>query len=347
MHVKDLIPDYQVISQPVKPTDIYQGNLSNCYLLSALSALAEKPSRVLRLFAQRSANKKHIYSVMLCKTGIFEEVLLDAYFPAKHGKKFKFCHSRNGDIWPMLIEKAYAKLFGAYWNTGLGGCAVNALKDLTGMPSEIYKLLSVPSDDVWKKTQAALDRHYIVIASSKSDNSMIKKGLAPWHAYTLLSLMTTAEGRRLVKLRNPWGKGVWKTEDAEISRMNAEFSDKDNAGVFIMPFEELLINFEELSICYYEDKYVYSQKRHRYTDNDIFPFQIVVDKAGDYFITISKPDKRFLWSCSPDSFMSVVLMKVDKDQSVSYMGGIGGIHRDPFFKAFLSSGTYAAYVETS
>lgn len=182
MRVRELFPDYQVLSKPLKPTDIYQGNLSNCYLLSALSALAEHPDRVRRLIPQSTSNKKGLYSIYLCKTGVFEEVLLDDFFPAKYGKKLKFCHTRNGDIWAMLVEKAYAKIFGAYWNTGLGGCAVNALKDLTGAPSEIFKLASPADNEIWKRTKESLDRKFIVIASSKSDNSMIKKGLAPWHA---------------------------------------------------------------------------------------------------------------------------------------------------------------------
>jgi hypothetical protein len=182
VRIRELHPDYQVLSQPLKPTDIYQGNLSNCYLLSALSALAEWPDRVRRIIPQAAANKKGIYSIYLCKTGVFEEVILDNYFPAKYGKKLKFCHTRNGDIWAMLVEKAYAKIFGAYWNTGLGGCAVNALKDLTGAPSEIYKLASPTENEIWKKIKEALDKKFVVIASSKSDNGMIRKGLAPWHA---------------------------------------------------------------------------------------------------------------------------------------------------------------------
>jgi calpain-15 len=344
VHIKDIIPGYQIISKSIKPTDIYQGNLSNCYLLSALSALAENPSRVLRILPQTSMNKRHIYSVLLCKTGIFEEILLDGYFPAKHGKKFKFCHTRNEDIWPMLVEKAYSKIFGAYWNTGLGGCAVNALKDLTGMPSEIFKLSNVKYEDIWQKTKESLDRGYVVIASSKSDNSMTKKGLASWHAYTVLSLIVDS-GRHLIKLRNPWGKGVWISEDSQLVKINSQFKDAENAGVFVMPFEELLINFEELSICHYEENYVYTQKRHKYTDNDIFPFQVVIETAGDYYISISKPDKRYLWSCSPDSFISAVMVKVAIDKTATYAGGVGGIHRDPFFKTRLTAGTYVAYVD--
>lgn len=156
-------------------------------------------------------------------------------------------------------------------------------------------------------------------------------------------------GQRLVQMRNPWGKGVWKSTDPLLERVNAQLltGSKDDGGIFYMPFEELKLNFEELSICHYHDKYVYSQKRHKYTENDIFPFQIVVEQAGEYYVSISKPDKRFIWAGSADSFMSVVLVKVGKDKSAAYVGGIGGIHRDPFFCAELATGTYVAFVRCS
>lgn len=152
--------------------------------------------------------------------------------------------------------------------------------------------------------------------------------------------------QRLIKMRNPWGKGVWKGDDPISEELNEAIQkgNPDDGGIFYMPFEELKLNFEELSICHYIDNYVYSQKRHKYTENDIFPFQLVVDKAGEYYITISKPDKRFVWAGSADSFLSVVLVRVDKDRSASYVGGIGGIHRDPFFVGQLTPGTYAAFV---
>ena len=45
----------------------------------------------------------------------------------------------------MMLEKAYAKIYGGYWNIGTGGFAEDALKDLTGAPTEYMKL--DPNDD--------------------------------------------------------------------------------------------------------------------------------------------------------------------------------------------------------
>jgi hypothetical protein len=347
VRAREVIPDYHILSKPMKPTDIYQGNLSNCYLLSVLSALAERPERVVRLLPQTTNNKKGIYSVYLCKTGVFEEVLLDDYFPAKHGKKFKFCHSRNGDIWAMLIEKAYAKMFGAYWNIGLGGCAVNALKDLSGCPAEIVSLNDMDEDTVWKKVESALSRKFVVIASSKSDPGLVAKGLAQWHAYTVLAVHSF-DDRKLIRMRNPWGKGIWKCNDPLLNKVNDDIQkgSKDDAGVFVMPFEELLPNFDEISIGHYVDTNIYSQKKVKYKENDLYPYEVRIEKAGSYYLSVSKPDKRFYGGPSEDSFISVVLVKVDCHPT-KWIGAAGGIHRDPFFEEKMEPGLYLAFVNIS
>jgi hypothetical protein len=42
--------------------------------------------------------------------------------------------SRQGELWPMLVEKAYAKMHGCYENIAQGSVAY-ALRDLTGIPN--------------------------------------------------------------------------------------------------------------------------------------------------------------------------------------------------------------------
>lgn len=360
VRARDLIPNVQVLSEVVQPTDIYQGSLSNCYLLSALSALAEVPGRVERLLPQKNTNKQGLYSVFLNRIGVFEEIILDEFFPAKQGKKFKFCHTKNRDIWAMLIEKAYAKIFGAFWNIGLGGCAVNALKDLTGAPSEIVKVAEYTEDELWQKLKHAIDRKFIVIGSSKNDPTMEKEGIACWHAYTVLSLheieksgsvsskrQPISQQKRIVRLRNPWGKSIYKSTDPVLAAKNTEYQQagKAEAGMFLLPFEKLIQHFEEISICHYIEEYVLCQKRCIYSENDMITFRLEITQSGEYYMSVSKPDKRFLWSPSPDSFVSAVLARLDEESgSCRYLGGIGGIERDPFFQVHLTPGVYLAFV---
>ena len=51
-----------------------------------------------------------------------------------------FTYSQTGDIWVSLIEKAFAKIYGSYWDVGEGGHGYEALMDLTGAPCEMINI---------------------------------------------------------------------------------------------------------------------------------------------------------------------------------------------------------------
>ena len=164
-------------------------------------------------------------------------------------------------------------------------------------------------------------------------------------SYTVLKL-EKVEGKRVVRMRNPWGKGIWKSDEQPLAEINEKLltGRREDGGVFVMPFSEVIRNFVEMAICHYHDSYVYSQKKQLYSSNDIEPFHIEVKRAGEYYVTVSKPDKRFEWACSEESFISVVLVSKKEGRKYSYVQGIGGINRDPYFAAQLEAGSYIAYV---
>ena len=52
-----------MFDDPVKPDCIKQGQLGDCYFLSSLSVMAEKPSRVVNMFLTKEPNKEGLYAV--------------------------------------------------------------------------------------------------------------------------------------------------------------------------------------------------------------------------------------------------------------------------------------------
>ena len=73
--------DFTIFDENIDSCDIIQGTLGNCYFLSALSAMAEFPERVKRLFELTGVNQNSCYLVKFCINGEFVEVMIDDYFP--------------------------------------------------------------------------------------------------------------------------------------------------------------------------------------------------------------------------------------------------------------------------
>lgn len=86
----------------------------------------------------------------MCDMGIWQTVIIDDYFPT-YGDGVAFSGPKIDknitEIWVLLLEKAWAKLFGSYYVIN-AGFTEDALRDLTGAPCE-----NVESDsgDIWEK----------------------------------------------------------------------------------------------------------------------------------------------------------------------------------------------------
>jgi calpain-15 len=100
----------------IDPTDIKQGDCGDCYFLSALSSVAEYPERIESLFLTKDVNDAGCYAMRFFVNGERHEVVVDDYFPWSTIKD-NWAFSRSGtdkEIWVLLLEKAWAKIFGSY-----------------------------------------------------------------------------------------------------------------------------------------------------------------------------------------------------------------------------------------
>ncbi|CAJ1433777.1 unnamed protein product [Effrenium voratum] len=207
--------------------DIEQGQLGDCYFVSALAALAESPAFMARLLpGAQTINPEGIYAVRFWQDGEWRVVVVDDQLPCRKPNRLFFAAARNGDFWVSLVEKAYAKLCGSYYaiKSGSQPDAFLALTGLT-MPQTI-KLRSYRPDPEDKKELYRLMRECASTGGLLGCASKGKweKGIAPLHAYTVLGLreVETVDGEmlKMVHIRNPWGAGIeWK----------GKFSDGDSA----------------------------------------------------------------------------------------------------------------------
>jgi hypothetical protein len=120
------------------------------------------------------------------------------------------------ELWPMLLEKAYAKIYGSYAALD-GGDVLNALADI--VPGSSTSTICMTDEDVietmksgvlWRKIKGYNDAGYLMGAGSPtgSDKDISEKGIAQGHAYSILRVATlkdkAGKQEHIVCLRNPW-----------------------------------------------------------------------------------------------------------------------------------------------
>jgi calpain-15 len=200
---RETTENYKVYDKII-PEDIIQGRLGDCYFLAACSAIAIQPKRLERIFISgKNYNEKGLYAVAICINGIWEEILLDDYFPCNPDTRLPaFSYSKNNSLWMMLLEKAWAKVHMGYLNITCGFTG-EALRDLTGAPTESHFLdfqefevetqLTEKNAKNWEMLCKGFKKKFIMCASSRdfnqgSDQVDERLGISGNHAYSILGV---------------------------------------------------------------------------------------------------------------------------------------------------------------
>lgn len=72
---------WHIFAQRPRPEDIQQGAIGNCWFLSALAVLAERPALIEQLMLSKEYNASGIYLVQLCRDGQWQKIVVDDFFP--------------------------------------------------------------------------------------------------------------------------------------------------------------------------------------------------------------------------------------------------------------------------
>jgi hypothetical protein len=148
------------------------------------------------------------------------------------------------ELWPALVEKAYAQWKGSYDTIGHGGMPANALGEVTGKPVTTIATADLPADQLFAQLSAASAAKHPIVCYTHCDGSHAEDfaatcttngetNVVPAHAYSLLRT-TVENGQRFVVLRNPWGQ-------------QEPGADGRNDGVFKFPFDQFLKLYPSVS----------------------------------------------------------------------------------------------------
>lgn len=263
----------------VKPSDIGQGKVGDCYFLAAASAVAQHHPDIIRsafthhpdgtlsvkLYNRTPSNNGN--AVHLEPTSVH----IDRTIPvAKDSGKPIYVRSNNNrsnktEQWPMLMEKAFAKQNKGYGPIE-GGFPAHSLEVITGKPSTYLKLDPHNTDHLFTAIKNASTEGRPMVTGTWGPGQMQNQyknttpevrrelkqmkggpfakgsGLVALHAYTVLGVSQTGDDK-FVHIRNPWG-----SYGAGKNGFNRGPIQAEGNGTFKVPIKMFATLFQNVGV---------------------------------------------------------------------------------------------------
>ena len=180
--------------------DVSQGYLGDCYLLAALSSLADRNPTVIRQMIAPMGDGT--YAVRFYRGGQAVYFRVDADLPVWGGAPIYADLSPDGELWVALVEKAYAQFrYGDNCYTSIeGGWMSTVYHEVTnGGVQDSWINYSTAGVGQYLATTLAAG-HAVTAATKAVPNSPFVGN----HAYQVKSVETVGR-ETYVTLYNPWG----------------------------------------------------------------------------------------------------------------------------------------------
>jgi hypothetical protein len=196
---------------PITAHDIHQGQMGDCFLVSALGELAMRHPNAIRKMIHQNADGTETVTLYATPGNGIPNVGASAFEPimVKVDNVFPTYSVNSGagqdqvgsqkEIWAQVLEKAIATVRGGYGAIANGGNPATVMEQLTGQRADAYYPSSL-SADMLKSFAAAGD----LITFDTPNKTALGYNLLGAHAYMFDGVVNTANGPA-VSLKNPWG----------------------------------------------------------------------------------------------------------------------------------------------
>lgn len=235
-------------SRGASSLDVMQGNLGDCWFISALALIAIRDDIFGNLICEDKFPEYEKYGLFVFR--MFRNcrvhyVIVDDKVPCMERSNGQcipaFARNRNpNEFWVSLVEKAYAKLNVRYINL-TSGFIDEALQDLSGLAPEMIRFTNQVNKDAFWDTFKQLSYTDSLIGASlnflgrRDIPDEVKRelqtearhcGIQYGHAYGVLDVREVPDPTdpnnvyKMLRIKNPWGKdnnmewnGKWHDAD--------------------------------------------------------------------------------------------------------------------------------------
>ncbi|MGC4113424.1 MAG: C2 family cysteine protease [Myxococcales bacterium] len=202
----------------IKPEDVAQGQLGDCYFPAAMAALAKSHPEVIENMIKDNGDGTYTVTFKKSdwKSGKFvdQKVTVDGDLYARawggplYGSSTGDKSEKGMELWFPLIEKAYAQWKGSYDAIGNGGVSSDVWEACMGKNGSQDYVSSMGADKLWTEIKSAIDEKRPCGAGTYGEEEEAKytnSGVYADHAYSILGY-SEKDGVKYVTMRNPWGE---------------------------------------------------------------------------------------------------------------------------------------------
>ncbi|KAF7563200.1 hypothetical protein G7046_g903 [Stylonectria norvegica] len=281
--VADIFDDAKFYIDGPTTNDVRQGRNGDCWLMAALCTLSNKEGLIERLCVAHDT-ACGVYGFVFHRDGEWISEIVDDFlyltkpdydesymdrvafnditrndpeeayrrtYQTNSGALYFAQCAHPQETWLPLLEKCYAKAHGDYAAIE-GGFGGEGIEDLTGgVTSEVWTTDILDKEHFWREELLKVNKDFLFGCSTGvfPRGWGERRGIVESHAYSIQKAVEI-EGKRLLKLKNPWGKGEWKGPWSDgskewtpewLKKLDHQFGDD---GDFWIEYSDLLRKYQ-------------------------------------------------------------------------------------------------------
>jgi hypothetical protein len=239
------VPYIDFSSKGISFEDIKQGECGDCYFLASLAAIArQQPDFLFRMIVPSETNYFNVRFYDSDGNDLYAKVDDKFWISVNDNIIVEPVYAKSGtikgeitEIWPMIIEKAWALLNGGYEKIeGSGQQKIEYSHALTGISSKVFSISTDSNKLVLGNDIINYFANFkvpITLGSKNKKDENCHEFLVPSHMYAI----TEVHKNGTFNIFNPWNKGG-NEEGMNFPAVDIDFIINNFDSVFFLAFED-------------------------------------------------------------------------------------------------------------